>query len=108
MISKGDKIVYPNHGAGTIVSVETKEILGEEKKYFIMKLPIGEMKVMIPVEKVDEIGIRNIIDSDEADDVINLLRITATIKIIFDMIIIFLLFLIVMLLYKILGVVVIQ
>ena len=42
------------------------------------------------------------------NDVINLLRITATIKIIFDMIIIFLLFLIVMLLYKILGVVVIQ
>ncbi|MFW6268987.1 MAG: CarD family transcriptional regulator [Bacillota bacterium] len=74
MFEKGDKIVYPNHGAGTIVGVETKEILGEEKKYYIMKLPIGEMKVMIPVEKIDEIGIRDVVDEEKADDVIHLLK----------------------------------
>lgn len=74
MFDVGDKIVYPNHGAGTIVSVETKEILGEEKKYYIMKLPIGEMKVMIPVEKVEEIGIRNVISEEEADEVLGLLK----------------------------------
>jgi len=73
MFEKGDKIVYPNHGAGTIVGVKTKEILGEEKKYYIMKLPIGDMKVMIPVEKVDEIGLRDVIDEDEADDIFSLL-----------------------------------
>ncbi|MCF8002187.1 MAG: CarD family transcriptional regulator, partial [Halanaerobiales bacterium] len=49
MFDKGDRVVYPNHGAGTIVDVEVKEILGEEKKYYIMELPIGEMRVMIPV-----------------------------------------------------------
>jgi len=70
----GDKIVYPNHGAGTIVSIETKTILDEEKKYYIMKLPIGEMKVMIPVDKIDEIGIRNVIDEEEADNVFELLK----------------------------------
>jgi len=69
----GDKVVYPNHGAGTIVAIETKKILNEEKKYYIMKLPIGEMKVMIPVDKVDEIGVRDVIDSEEADEVIILL-----------------------------------
>ena len=74
MFSVGDKVVYPNHGAGTIVAVETKEILGEEKKYYIMKLPIGEMKVMIPVEKVEEIGIRNVISEEEADEVLGLLK----------------------------------
>ena len=74
MFEKGDKIVYPNHGAGTIVGVKTKEILGEEKKYYIMKLPIGDMKVMIPVEQVDEIGLRDVIDEDEADDILNLLK----------------------------------
>ncbi|AZO96573.1 CarD family transcriptional regulator [Iocasia frigidifontis] len=74
MFKVGDKVVYPNHGAGTIIGLETKEILGEEKKYFIMQLPIGEMKVMIPVEKVDEIGIRRVIDEEEADDVLRLLK----------------------------------
>ncbi len=74
MFNVGDRVVYPNHGAGTIVSVETKEILGDEKQYYIMKLPIGEMKVMIPVEKVEEIGIRNVISEEEADEVLGLLK----------------------------------
>ena len=74
MFEEGDKIVYPNHGAGTIVGIETKEILGEEKKYYIMKLPIGEMKVMIPIEKIDEIGIRDVVNEETADDVFHLLK----------------------------------
>jgi CarD family transcriptional regulator len=74
MFDKGDKIVYPNHGAGTIVGIQTKEILGEEKKYYIMKLPIGEMKVMIPIENVNEIGLRDVIDVEEANKVLQLLK----------------------------------
>lgn len=74
MFKVGDNIVYPNHGAGTIVAIEVKKILGEEKKYYIMKLPIGDMKVMIPVEKVDEIGIRSVISEEEADEVLTLLH----------------------------------
>src|SRR6056297_901444 len=74
MFEKGDKVVYPNHGAGTIVDVEVKEILGEEKKYYIMELPIGEMRVMIPVHKVEEIGIRDVIDEEEAENVFHLLK----------------------------------
>jgi CarD family transcriptional regulator len=70
----GDKVVYPNHGAGTIVAIEKKDILGEKKEYYIMKLPIGEMKVMIPVKKVEEIGIRPVIDENEADEVLKLLK----------------------------------
>ncbi|MGM0420183.1 MAG: CarD family transcriptional regulator [Bacillota bacterium] len=70
----GDKVVYPNHGAGTIIGIETKEILGAEKQYYIMQLPIGDMKVMIPIDKVDEIGVREIIDEEEADQIIALLK----------------------------------
>ncbi|SRR5690606_32710657 len=74
MFNIGDKVVYPNHGAGTIVGIESKNILGKENKYYIMKLPIGEMKVMVPVDKVEEIGLRNVISSEEADEVLDLLR----------------------------------
>ena len=74
MFNIGDKVVYPNHGAGTIVAIETKNILNEEKKYYIMKLPIGEMKVMIPVDKIDKIGIRDVISEEKADEVFELLN----------------------------------
>jgi len=73
MYKIGDKVVYPNHGAGTIAGIETKTILDEKKEYYIMKLPIGEMKVMIPVDKIDKIGIRDVISEKKADEVFELL-----------------------------------
>lgn len=66
----GDKIVYPVHGAGVIESIENREIMGEKKEYYIMKMPIGDMKVMIPVANAENIGIRDVIDKQEADKVI--------------------------------------
>lgn len=73
MFEIGDKIVYPMHGAGTIVSVEEKEILGEKKKYYTMKMPIGEMNVMIPVETAKDIGIRSVITSEKLEEVMEIL-----------------------------------
>ncbi len=72
MFNIGDKIVYPMHGAGTIDSIEEKDILGERKSYYILKMP-GEVKVMVPVEKAEQIGVRNIIDKTSADKVFKLL-----------------------------------
>jgi CarD family transcriptional regulator len=74
MFSIGDKIVYPMHGAGIIESIEEREILGELKSYYVMKMPVGDMKVMIPINNVDCIGIRDIINRNEADKVFNSLE----------------------------------
>lgn len=74
MFEIGDKIVYPMHGAGTIENIELKEILGKERKYFIMKMPIGEMKVMIPIDNMVEVGVREIIGKEEMEDVITILK----------------------------------
>lgn len=70
----GDKVVYPMHGAGIIEAIEEKEVLGERQKYYIMRLPIGEMKVMIPTENVGEIGLREIIKEDDVQKVFEILR----------------------------------
>ena len=61
MFNVGDKIVYPMHGAGVIDSIEEKNILGEKQSYYILKMP-GEVKVMVPTAKAEEVGVRNIID----------------------------------------------
>lgn len=70
----GDKVVYPMHGAGIIESIEEKEFLGEIKKYYIMRIPIGDMKVMIPISNVEEIGLRDVVDEKTIDEVIDLLQ----------------------------------
>lgn len=74
MFNIGDKIVYPMHGAGIIEGIEEKEILGEKRKYYIMKMPLGDMKVMIPVDNIEEIGIREVIDNEELTKVFNILK----------------------------------
>lgn len=74
MFKIGDKVVYPMHGAGIIEDIEEKEVLGEKRKYFVMRLPIGEMKVMVPVDNVEEIGVREIIGDEEFKEVMSILR----------------------------------
>jgi len=52
------------HGAGVIEAIEEREVLGESKKYYIMALPVGDMKVMIPMDAVEEVGLRQVIDGE--------------------------------------------
>ena len=73
MFKVGDKIVYPLHGAGTIDAIEQKDILGEKQDYYIIKMP-GEVKVMVPIAKAEQVGVRNIIDNEEAGKVLQILE----------------------------------
>lgn len=74
MFNIGDKVVYPMHGAGVIEAVETREVLDERQQYYIMRLPIGDMKVMIPLNNVEEIGLRQIIDEEGVTKVFDILK----------------------------------
>lgn len=73
MFNVGDKIVYPMHGAGVIDTIEEKDILGEKQAYYILKMP-GEVKVMVPTAKAEEIGVRSIIDKSSAEKVFRVLE----------------------------------
>ncbi len=73
MFNVGDKVVYPMHGAGVIESIEERAILDERQAYYIIKMP-GEVKVMVPTAKAEEIGVRNIIDKASAEKVIEVLE----------------------------------
>lgn len=73
MFNIGDKIVYPMHGAGEIVAIEEREILGNVHQYYIMRLPINDLKVMVPVKNAEEIGVRNISDNETMKKVLEVL-----------------------------------
>ena len=74
MFEIGDRVVYPMHGAGVIEAIEEKEILGVRKKYYVMKLPVGEMKVMIPVDSILRVGLREVIDKNKIEEVFAVLK----------------------------------
>lgn len=73
MFKIGDKIVYPMHGAGIIEGIEEREILGKKRKYYIMKMPMGDMKVMVPIDNMKDIGIREIINDQQVEQVLAVL-----------------------------------
>ena len=63
----GDKVVHPMYGAGVLESVVQKKVDGVTREYYIMKLPQRSMVVMIPTENSEEIGVRPVIDREQAD-----------------------------------------
>lgn len=74
MFKIGDKVVYPMHGAGIIEAIEEKEVLGEKRQYYILRLPVGDMKVMIPISNGKEVGLREVVDWEGVQRVFHILR----------------------------------
>lgn len=68
----GDYIVYPMHGAGVIEAIEEKEVLGEKQKYFVIKMPISKMQVMIPTSKMTTSRIRLVVEKPVLEKVLNM------------------------------------
>ena len=79
MFKVGDKIVYPMHGAGTIESIEEREVLGETQKYYVMKMPVGDIRVMVPTKNAELIGVRDVIGNETAKGVLDVLSKNTTV-----------------------------
>ena len=70
MFKIGDYVAHPLHGAGTISDVESKRIDGKRKDYYVLRIPKGNMRVMVPVDGCESVGLRPIIDSAQAKDIL--------------------------------------
>ncbi len=73
MYEVGDKVVYPQHGAGVVVRRDARTVLGEEREYLTIKILHNEMTVMVPADAADEAGLRRVIDEAEVENVIAVL-----------------------------------
>ncbi|SFK49172.1 transcriptional regulator, CarD family [Halobacillus dabanensis] len=62
MYQIGDNIVYPMHGVGIIKAIEEKEISGKKQQYYVIKMLISNMQVMIPTGKILSSSIRPVTD----------------------------------------------
>ena len=78
MYKIGDKILYPMHGAGTIEKIESREILGQVKDYYILNISCGGMSLMLPVDSCEKIGVRPIVSSEMLEHVFCILGAEST------------------------------
>jgi CarD family transcriptional regulator len=66
------------HGAGVIEAIEEREFLGEKRRYYIMRMPIGDMRVMVPTDATEEVGLRQVMSREDVEQVLAILRSQST------------------------------
>ncbi len=74
MFHKGDKVVYPHHGAAVIEDLVERELQGEKRTYFKLKLAQGDLTLMVPVDNTAEVGLRGVVSKREVKKVFEVLR----------------------------------
>ena len=73
MFDVGDNVVYPHHGAGTVVSKESRIVLGQEREYLTIKILHNDMTVNVPTENAEKVGLRWVIDLESVEVVVKAL-----------------------------------
>lgn len=69
----GEKAVYPAHGVGEIINIETKEIAGKRMDFYILKILDSDMTILVPVDKAHEVGLRKLIPLEDIPQVFEIL-----------------------------------
>jgi CarD family transcriptional regulator len=69
----GDKVVYPHHGAGTVVKKETRTVLGQKRDYLTIQILHNDMTVQVPAENAEKVGLRKVIDEQMVNVVVKAL-----------------------------------
>ena len=73
MFDVGDKVVYPHHGAGTVIKKEKREVLGQTREYLTIQILHNDMTVNVPTESAEKVGLRGVIEEDLVTTVVKAL-----------------------------------
>ena len=69
----GDKVIYPNHGVGTVTHIETKTILGTTCGFYKLRMTASDTTVLVPIDNVEGVGLRSAIADTEVKKLFGLL-----------------------------------
>ncbi len=70
----GDKVVYPHHGAAVIERRERRDAFGADREYLVLRLAYGDLTLMVPADNTEEVGLREVINDEEVEEVFAVLR----------------------------------
>ena len=72
--NRGQKVVYPGQGVAIIEGHENKEIVGQEQRFYILRILDNDVRIMVPTNNVDRVGLRKLIDKAEIRKIFRVLR----------------------------------
>jgi CarD family transcriptional regulator len=70
----GQKAVYPSRGIAEITGIEKKEIHGQVQSFYVLRLADSDLRIMVPTDKADQVGLRPVAGSDDVNEVLQILR----------------------------------
>jgi CarD family transcriptional regulator len=70
----GDKAVYPTQGVAEVIGVEEKEISGKVQRFYSLRLLDTGLKILVPVEKAEQVGLREVVGEPQIREVFNILK----------------------------------
>jgi CarD family transcriptional regulator len=70
----GDKAVHPSHGVGEVTAVEQRDIAGTRGEFYILRILDNGMKVMVPVSAATQVGLRSVMNDEDANDILSTMR----------------------------------
>jgi CarD family transcriptional regulator len=71
---KGDTVVHPQHGAAVIEDLRERDLFGERRKYFVLRMTHQDLTLMVPVDSTEEVGLRGVVGKQEVKKVLQVLR----------------------------------
>jgi CarD family transcriptional regulator len=69
----GEKVVYPNHGVGTIENISSRAFGAQQERFYLLRLSPNSMTVMVPFSHVDDVGLRKVTKCSEINRVLTYL-----------------------------------
>jgi CarD family transcriptional regulator, regulator of rRNA transcription len=69
----GDKVVYPNHGVGTIEQISSRTMGSTVEKFYLLKIKSSSLKVMVPFHNVATVGLRRVVKNGEVQKIVDFL-----------------------------------
>ncbi|MDO4573414.1 MAG: CarD family transcriptional regulator [Clostridia bacterium] len=74
MFQIGDLVCYPMHGVGVVEAIEEQHVLGESKRYYMLRFVMGRMNAMVPVDAAESVGLRPLVDRQSCERVVDYLK----------------------------------
>jgi CarD family transcriptional regulator len=70
----GDKAVYPSQGVAEVLGIEQKEIFGNIQRFYVLRVLESENRILVPIDKSEQVGLRRIADKEEIGEVMQILK----------------------------------
>ena len=78
--NKGDTVVYPKHGVGEIIKIESMEIASIKTTFYVVKMEQSKLTIRVPLDKKEQVGLRKISSKKVIDEIFNVLKLKPKIR----------------------------